>query len=818
MSRCGWFPSYALTIFLAAAPAALAQDAQPSPQRRTAKLIAVLKSDAPLEQKYEVCRQLAVVGDPRATPALADLLADPKLSHMARYALEPISDPAADKALRDALGRLKDELLIGVIHSIGVRQDGKAVGALAKLLKGSDAAVAAAAAGALGRIATPKAAETLAELRRAAKGALRPAAADASLRAAQRLLRRGRREQALAIYKELRAEQWPPHVRLGAFTGLLAAAPNEAPARITQAAAGSDPLLRATAIAQVPTLDGENVAARFAAELSKMPPDVQVLLIGALSRRPDAKAELRPVVTAAVGSPSADVRLAAVQALGAVGDAASVPVLCAVLDKGKAEAEKQAAAASLRALEGETIDAAILACMKKASPSTRPELIAVLADRKALGAIGELLRQARERDKGIRSAALKALARLAQPKHLPTLIGLLTGLEGDAGRSDAERAIVRVSRKIPEARAQADPSLAALSKATDPATRCSLLRVLGAIADARALQTVQSAAGANDPAVQDTAIRVLAGWPDARPLSTLLGLFRTTSNPTHRVLALRGCVRLLGLGDRPPAEALRIHADLASRAKRVEDKRLVLSGLAKVADPAALEAIEPFLSDPATRDEAELALINVAQVIMGIAPSEAKAVAKRLAAESKSQAVRSRAAKVIRSVERFSDYVTAWQVAGPYERKGKDGSQLIDVAFPPESANAKGVAWRILTTRTQGKQPWMLEFHPLFGGENRACYVRTWVHSDKVQAALLEFGTDDGSKVWLNGKVVHADGAGGAAVPGEHKVPVQLRKGWNALLLKVTQYTGPWQFCFRIRSGKGERLPGLRVHAASPRQ
>ena len=45
---------------------------------------------------------------------------------------------------------------------------------------------------------------------------------------------------------------------------------------------------------------------------------------------------------------------------------------------------------------------------------------------------------------------------------------------------------------------------------------------------------------------------------------------------------------------------------------------------------------------------------------------------------------------------------------------------------------------------------------------------------------------------------------------------VQLREGWNALLLKVTQYTGPWQFCLRIRNGKGARLPGLRVRAAPP--
>jgi len=815
MPRSGWASVSVLAGVLAAALAAGAEDARPPQEGQAAGLIAVLKSDAPLERKFEACRQLAASGDPQAVPVLAGLLADPELSHMARYALEPMPDAAAGEALRDALGRLKGELLIGAVHSSGLRRDEKAVEPLARLLKAADAGVAAAAARALGRIATPEAAKGLAEFRSVAKGALRATAADASLRAAEGLLLRGQREQALPIYEALRAEEWPPHVRLGAFAGLLAAAPDQAPARILEAVAGSDAALRATAIARIPTLKGASVAAQFAAELPKAPPDVQVLLIQALARWADAATALRPVATAAVASPSADVRLAAVQALGVVGDATSVPVLCAVLEKGEGDAVKQAAAAALRALEGAAIDATILSCMKAAPPASRPELIATLADRNAVGAIDELLRQAKAEDPGIRSAALKALGRLAQPERLPLLIGLLAELKDDNGRSDAERAIVQVSRKLADA--QADPALAALAKAADPATRCSLLRVLGAVADARALQAVQAAAGDKDAAVQDAALRVLADWPDRRPLGTLVKLFHTTDNPTHRVLALRGCVRLLGLGSAPPAETLRVYAELAAQAKRPEDRKLVLSGLAGVADPAALEAIEPFLKDPATRDEAELALVSVARAVVGMTPTEATAAARRLAAESKNATVRDQAAAILAAIERLGDYVTAWQVAGPYEQEGKDGSQLIDVAFPPEeAAKAEAVAWRTLPVSTQDSQPWMLQLHTLFGGPDRACYVRTWVHSDQEQPALLEFGTDDGSKVWLNGKVVHADGTGGAAVPGEHKVSVGLRKGWNALLLKVTQYSGPWQFCLRILTEKGERLPGLRVRAGPP--
>ncbi len=67
---------------------------------------------------------------------LAALLGDEKLAHMARYGLEPIPDPAVDDALRDALGKLKGRPLVGVIGSIGVRRDTKAVEPLCQAAQG----------------------------------------------------------------------------------------------------------------------------------------------------------------------------------------------------------------------------------------------------------------------------------------------------------------------------------------------------------------------------------------------------------------------------------------------------------------------------------------------------------------------------------------------------------------------------------------------------------------------------------------------------------------------------------------------------------
>ncbi len=102
------------------------QDAPRPARGAEAELIAVLKSNASREEKAGACRKLALVGTRASVPALAALLGDEALGHMARYALEPIPDPAVDAALRDALGKVKGRPLVGVIFWVSRIGDNRA--------------------------------------------------------------------------------------------------------------------------------------------------------------------------------------------------------------------------------------------------------------------------------------------------------------------------------------------------------------------------------------------------------------------------------------------------------------------------------------------------------------------------------------------------------------------------------------------------------------------------------------------------------------------------------------------------------------------
>lgn len=182
-------------------------------------LVEVLQSDATQAGKQFVCRQLSIIGTTQSVPALATMLTKPKMSDMARYALERMPGKAVNEALRGALGKTTGKTQVGIINTLGQRGDKKAVGAISKLIDSSDALVADAAAAALGHIAGPAATKALAAARSKAKGKLRLVVLDSYLKCADQLAAEGKKSEASAIYRQLSKE--PAPIGAAALRGMV---------------------------------------------------------------------------------------------------------------------------------------------------------------------------------------------------------------------------------------------------------------------------------------------------------------------------------------------------------------------------------------------------------------------------------------------------------------------------------------------------------------------------------------------------------------------------------------------------------------------
>ncbi|MFN7995049.1 MAG: hypothetical protein U0Q18_15685 [Bryobacteraceae bacterium] len=172
-------------------------------------------------QKAKACQRTGELGVKEAVPALSALLGHEHLSTYARYGLEPIADPSADAALRAALSKVKGNLLIGVINSIGKRRDAEAGPVLVKMMHGSDADIARAAAEALGHIGGVPAMKELKAALPKTTGLTKMAVADACLVCAERLLEDGKRDEALALYASMSASDTPKPARLAAMAAII---------------------------------------------------------------------------------------------------------------------------------------------------------------------------------------------------------------------------------------------------------------------------------------------------------------------------------------------------------------------------------------------------------------------------------------------------------------------------------------------------------------------------------------------------------------------------------------------------------------------
>jgi len=569
-----------------------------------AKLVEVLKSEAGWQDKLAACRALRQIGTPQSIPALAALLPNEQLSHMARYALEPMPFPEAGQALRDALVTVKGAPKTGVVVSLGVRRDVQAVPLLVPLLKDPDKDLACAAAGALGRIAVPAAVTALLDSRRTASDAVRLAIAEGLLAAGQRLVQDGNGVSAASVYEELLASRWPMHVRAGAFRGLASAEPDKAPQLLIKALKGDVPELRDTAAAIIAETSGADATALYAEALRKLPRDGQVALLRGLSDRKDPVA--RPAVAKIAEKGKKEVKLAALKALGSLGGAEDVGTLAKLLTSSEAETT-DAAKAGLTVMRGKGVDPAIAAAASDAEPPVRAQLLELMATRRAKEAVPLAVANLGNADASVRVASLRVLDQLGGKDEVAVTVKAVLKAADDSERTAAGKALSAICSRNGN---DALPVVLAAMNEAGAASRVVLLRGVGQIGGPDALKTVLAALKDPEQAVSSEAVRVLSEWPTLDAVPHLLQLAKS-EDLSRQVLALRGYVRLAGI--EPSAESktqmLKAAMDLA---KRPDEKKLVLGAWGAVPTQQSLDTLRPCLDDAAVRDEAASGIIAIA--------------------------------------------------------------------------------------------------------------------------------------------------------------------------------------------------------------
>jgi len=605
--------SSAAISFLTITQTSLAADsARESSAEKQRNLIAVLQSDAPAADKAITCKNLAIYGNQDAVPSLAPLLADEGLASWARIALEVIPGPAADEALRAALPRLKGNLLIGAINSIGVRRDTKAVDALAEKLKTADVEVVAAAAIALGNIGGTQAGEILGQALTGPRNETRPGVAEGSVLCAERLLADAKFAEATRLYDAVRQADVPRQRRLEATRGaILARRADGIPLLLEQLRAG-DKAVFGIALRTARELPGREVTEALGAELDRTPPERQVMLLLALADRGDGEVMPKMLQVAQHGAKAT--RVATLGLLDRFSDVSAVPVLLNAAAEGDAELTK-AAKATLTRMEGKPVDAALLSRLPLATGRLRQLIIELAALRRIEAAVPAVIASAEDADAGVRRAAFDTLSVLGSDSQVGDLVRLVSTPQRSGDREQIEKALTAICGR---GGARSLPQVLPLVKNNDSAIRQIAVRVLASIGGADALAAVKAALEDRDEGVQDEAVGTLATWPnnwpdDAGVAEPLLALAQSGKKPSYQVQGARGYLLYLQEAKKlSSADKLTGVNRVLPSLKQPQQKRLAIATLGAIPSAGAVELLLNFAADPALVEEACLATVNAA--------------------------------------------------------------------------------------------------------------------------------------------------------------------------------------------------------------
>ncbi|MHC4627137.1 MAG: HEAT repeat domain-containing protein [Planctomycetota bacterium] len=644
-----WF-----VILITVAISAVAQD-RPAADVRDAKegdLIGILQSDAPKGDKAIACKQLAIYGTEQAVPDLAPLLADTDLASWARTALEAIPGPAADAALRNALGALESRLLVGTINSIAVRRDARAVGALVQKLDDANPDVASAAAVALGHIGGEQAARALTKSLADARADVRSAAAEGCILCAEQLLARDMTAEAVKLYDTVRRADVPEQRHLEAIRGTILARGSDGVPLLIEQLRSQDREKLGIGLRTARELRGRDVTEALAAELNRLGPDRRPLLLLALADRRDAA--VLPTVQKAARSGSKDMRITAINILIRLGDVTCVPILLEAATEDDAELEK-AAAETLVRLAGKDVDADLLRRLPQAQGKLKQVLIELAGQRQIGEALAAVASSLHDTDSGIRGAAVETIGIIGRDPQAADLVNLLKETNSSSERAGINKALLAISGRCGTS---CIPHLRLLTQSRDSELHMIGLHALAIVGGPEALGAVKSAIENAEPAVQDEAVRILSTWPNNWPEDDeagreLLMLAQSAEKMSHQVLGLRGYLQYIrGSKKLTSEQKVAKVKDLRSSIKRPEEQRQAIAVLAEAPSSDALELLTTFAENPAVVEEVYSAMVRIAgQDVRGLSSDQRREVLQTVIEKSKNDRTRGRARRAIRAVQ-----------------------------------------------------------------------------------------------------------------------------------------------------------------------
>ena len=162
--------------------------------------------------------------------------------------------------------------------------------------------------------------------------------------------------------------------------------------------------------------------------------------------------------------------------------------------------------------------------------------------------------------------------------------------------------------------------------------------------------------------------------------------------------------------------------------------------------------------------------------------------------------------------QKTADAIQDWKILGPF--KAARDADLLNLQTPLEAEigadrvldlaktyhdgadkdNAGVLNWK----EAQAHKGFVDLVSNLGAIEYAVAYAYAEIESIHPRETVLKCGSDDGIKVWINGKLVHENDVQRGHSAGSDQAPIHLNAGVNQVLVKVSQLVGGWGFSVEV--------------------
>ncbi len=596
-------------------------------------IILAIESSSDKEVTAFLIRRLQSMAKNEAVGTLSGFLTDERLCDPAAQALLAIGTPKAASAITGGLALAKGgSARATLVQAAGEMRSKNAVELITPYASSGDEMLRSVALRALANIGAPSCEKILAMAVQNNDRGERFDAASNYLLYAQRLCEGRNKKQGERICRDV-IDAWTrtevSHFRSVALATLASSRGNRGTADLMTAVDSDDERFRASALRLASQNASRTATRRWIDKAGEVSAEVKAGIVAMLGGRGDLSA--LPFLIESLEDEADVVRLAAIPAAAELGKRDALAALIAML-KAAEGVELEAIEKALPSISDAQDMAQVALALPNTPPSGQVVLIELITQRRAYSQIEAVYAETRNEDGSVRVAAIKALADLAKHEDLSRLIAILLDAASSSEKSAALQTVVAVSQQVESRERRATPVLAALKNAKNE-ERKLLLNVLAKIGGGDALRAVVADTKSDSPDLQDAAVRALAGWQDEEALPALLKIIRGTDELKHQVPAIQAYIRILAKAKMASDKKVESLAEVLAAAERPEEKRRVLSGLAKLRTLSALKVAGKCLDDESLQEDAALAAVNIACPVdakgEGLSGAEVVAVLKR---------------------------------------------------------------------------------------------------------------------------------------------------------------------------------------------